>query len=98
MKITAIVPVKGNSERVKNKNTRKFGNTTLLKLKLDHLEKVKNLDDIVISSENDDILDYAQSRSFNTHKRDKYYSTSEVPMSEVYKNLAKEMRASLSSK
>ena len=55
MKITAIVPVKGNSERVKNKNIRNFSNTNLLALKLTHLKKVNNLDEIVVSSENEEI-------------------------------------------
>ena len=91
MKITAIVPVKGNSERVKNKNTRKFADTNLLALKLNHLKKVKNLDDVVVSSENNDILDYVDKQGFKTHKRDKFYSTSSVPMSEVYKYLATEI-------
>ena len=91
MKITAIVPVKGNSERVKNKNIRKFSNTNLLALKLTHLKKVNNLDEIVVSSENEEILDYVDGQGFKTHKRDKYYSTSQVPMSEVYRYLAAEL-------
>ena len=91
MKITAIVPVKGSSERVKNKNIRKFSNTNLLALKLTHLKKVNNLDEIVVSSENKEILDYVDSQGFKTHKRDKYYSTSQVPMSEVYRYLAAEL-------
>ena len=40
MKITAIVPVKGSSQRVKKKNLRKFSNTSLYELKLDHLHKL----------------------------------------------------------
>lgn len=91
MKITAIVPVKGSSERVKNKNIRKFSNTNLLALKLTHLKKVNNLDEIVVSSENEEILDYVDSQGFKAHKRDKYYSTSQVPMSEVYRYLAAEL-------
>ena len=90
MKITAIVPVKGKSERVINKNTRKFCDTNLLELKLNHLENVSNLNKIVVSSENEDILKYAKSRNLK-HKRNKYYSTSQVPMSEVYGHLAKEV-------
>tara|TARA_B100001057_G_C22831196_1_gene943465 strand:+ start:132 stop:797 length:666 start_codon:yes stop_codon:yes gene_type:complete len=91
MKITAIVPVKGKSERVENKNTRKFCDTNLLELKLNHLENVSNLNKIVVSSENEDILKYAKSRNFEIHKRNKYYSTSKIPMSEVYRHLAKEI-------
>ena len=39
MDITGIIPVKANSERVKRKNIRKFGDTNLLKLKLSQLKK-----------------------------------------------------------
>ena len=39
--VVALVPVKGNSERVNKKNIRKFGDTTLLELKLDQLVKTK---------------------------------------------------------
>jgi|TARA_B110000114_G_scaffold121502_1_gene127306 N-acylneuraminate cytidylyltransferase len=91
MKITAIVPVKGNSQRVKKKNLRKFSNTSLYELKLDHLKKTNCFDKIIISSEDDYILEMAKNKKFLTHKRKKYYSTSHVPMSEVYSNIASEV-------
>ena len=40
-KITAIIPVRKGSTRCKNKNIRSFGNTNLLKLKIETLKKVK---------------------------------------------------------
>tara|TARA_B100000787_G_scaffold93287_1_gene68872 strand:- start:22996 stop:23685 length:690 start_codon:yes stop_codon:yes gene_type:complete len=91
MTITAIVPVKGNSQRVKKKNLRKFHNTSLYELKLNHLKKTNCFDKIVISSEEDHVLEIAKRYKFSTHKRKKYYSTSHVPMSEVYSNIASEV-------
>jgi CMP-N-acetylneuraminic acid synthetase len=93
MKIVGIIPVKKNSERVKGKNLRKFSNTSLFELKLKQLDKTKSFDDFYVSSESKSILEKAKSRGFKTHLRDPYYSTSSVPMSEVYKYVASSIKA-----
>ncbi len=82
--IVGIIPVKANSERVKKKNLRKFGDTNLFELKLNQLSKTKNFKKLVVSSEDQTILEIADKKGFSTHLRDPYYSTSTVPMSEVY--------------
>lgn len=84
IEVVGIIPVKANSERVKKKNLRKFADTNLFELKLKQLKKVKNFKYIVVSSEDKKILSIAKKRGFKTHLRDPYYSTSLVPMSEVY--------------
>ena len=89
--ITIVVPVKSKSERVKNKNLKRFGNTSLYHLKLKQLKKTKMFNKIIVSSEDQKILDYALKKGFDIHKRDKYYSTSKVPMSEVYSYIASEI-------
>ena len=83
--IVAIVPVKGNSVRVKRKNLTKF------QIKLKQLKKTSCFQKIIISSENKKILDYAKNNGFSTHLRDSYFSTSKVPMSEVYRYIASEI-------
>lgn len=90
--IVALVPVKGNSERVKLKNLRKFGETSLLELKLSQLSKVRGFADIIVSSEDDAVLTLARTRGFSVHERDPFYSTSDVPMSEVYSYIASDIR------
>jgi len=90
-KITALVPVKGNSQRVKKKNLRKFHNSNLLEIKLKQLKKTKCFSKIVISSEDNKVLEIANKYNFDVHKRDPYYSTSKVPMSEVYSYIASEI-------
>ena len=88
----ALVAVKGESERIKKKNIRKFANTNLLELKIKQLIKSKSVDKIFVSSESDEVLDIAS--SFNNillHKRDPIYSSNHVPMSEVYSYLANEI-------
>ena len=89
--IVAIVPVKGNSVRVKKKNLTKFANSNLFKIKLQQLKKTDCFKKIVISSESKKILNYAKKNGFGIHLRDKFFSTSKVPMSDVYKNIASEI-------
>ena len=93
IKIIGIIPVKANSERVKKKNVRKFSDTNLFELKLSQLSKTKCFEDFYVSSENKTILKKAESKGFKTHLRDPYYSTPEVPMSEVYKYIASSIKA-----
>ena len=45
-KITAIVPVKKGSQRIKNKNLKKFAGKNLLKIKLEMLKKIDVIDNI----------------------------------------------------
>ena len=91
--VVGIVPVKANSERVKKKNLRKFGNTNLFELKLKQLKRTKNFKEIVVSSEDKKILNFAKKKGFSTHLRDPYYSTSTVPMSEVYSYVGSSVNA-----
>ena len=46
--IVGLIPVKGSSERVKLKNLRKFGDTTLFELKLLQLSKVRGFQKIIV--------------------------------------------------
>lgn len=55
-KIVGLIPVKGNSDRVKKKNTRKFGNSSLFLHKLNQLKQTKCFDEIIVSSEDRKIL------------------------------------------
>ena len=85
--IIGIIPVKAKSDRVKRKNLRNFANTSLFELKLHQLKKTKNFKNFLVSSEDQKILNIAKKKGFQTHLRDPYYSTSQVPMSEVYSYL-----------
>ncbi len=89
--IVGLIPVKGSSDRVKQKNLRSFCNTSLLELKLNQLKDVKGFNDIIVSSEDEEVLKVAESKGFSLHVRDPKYSTSEIPMSEVYTFIASEI-------
>ena len=87
--IIGVIPVKEKSDRVKGKNLRKFSNTNLYELKITQLKKTKNFSNFMVSSESKKILKIAKKNGFLTHLRDPYYSTSLVPMSEVYSYIGK---------
>jgi CMP-N,N'-diacetyllegionaminic acid synthase len=86
--ITALIAVKGNSDRVPQKNIRKFASSSLLEIKLKQLESVNIFDKVIVSSESDEVLSIISEFNVTAHKRDPYYSSSFVPMSEVYIHLA----------
>ncbi|WP_300345375.1 hypothetical protein [Nesterenkonia sp.] len=60
--ITAVVPCRAGSERVKNKNTRPFAGYGhgLLELKLSQLADVDELDEIIVSTNDPVVADYAE--------------------------------------
>ena len=43
MKITAVIPIRKGSERIKDKNLKPFGDTTLLENKIQILKKVSEI-------------------------------------------------------
>ena len=50
-KLTAIIPVREGSQRVKNKNIKPFAGSTLLDIKIEILKRVVGLDEIVVTSD-----------------------------------------------
>ena len=88
-KITALIAVKANSDRVENKNIRPFADSNLLEIKLKQLQSLDIFDEVIVSSESDEVLSMCESFNVTLHKRDSFYATSEVPMSDVYEYLAK---------
>ena len=67
--LTAIVPVRQGSTRLKNKNISPFGGTNLLVWKLRQLKQVKEITRIVVSSDSDLMLEFASREGVDTHKR-----------------------------
>ena len=67
--ITAIIPVRAGSRRLKNKNVAPFAGTNLLVHKIEQLKKVKEIVRIVVSSDSDMMLQMAAEAGALTHKR-----------------------------
>lgn len=69
MEITAVVPVREGSRRLKNKNIAPFAGTNLLLFKLDQLKRTPAIKEIVVSSDSEHMLEMAKKVGVKTHKR-----------------------------
>lgn len=88
MKIKALVAVRSGSQRVQNKNMRPFADSSLLEIKLRQLLSIKSLDGVVVNSNDDKMLEVAARMGCEAVKREEYFASNSVSMSEVYKNMA----------
>lgn len=91
--LKALIPVRSGSERVQNKNIRPFANSNLLEIKIKQLKKIKELDGIVVNSNNDEMLSIARELGVETVKRNDYYAQSNVSANEMFKNVAENCNA-----
>lgn len=91
MKIKALIAARSGSMRVKNKNIRPFAGSTLLEVKIHQLQRIQNLDGVVVNSNDDEILDIARRLHCEVVKRDPYFASNSVSMNEVYENMALNM-------
>jgi len=73
-KIIAIIPARGASKSVKNKNLKKVLGKTLVKSCFDVLKKSKNIDDIFCTSEAKNILNHCKKIGLNSIKRPEHLS------------------------
>ena len=86
--LTAVIPVRQGSQRVKNKNFREFAGKSLLEHKID---VVKNLpvNEIIINTDSEYAIELAKKNDIKYHKREPYYASSECTNSEYHEYLAK---------
>ena len=62
MKITAVIPIRSGSQRVKDKNLRPFANTTLMENKIEMLLTVPELDSIVVNTNSEPAIEIVENR------------------------------------
>jgi N-acylneuraminate cytidylyltransferase len=67
--ITAVIPVREGSTRLKNKNIAPFAGTNLLLFKIAQLKCVPEVTRIVVTSDSDHMLSLAAQAGADTHKR-----------------------------
>ena len=77
--ITAVIPVKGNSTRLPNKNILPFAESNLLEHKINQLKQVRGLHEIICSSDSDEMLAIAEKCGIKAIKRPKQYADESVP-------------------
>ena len=71
--ITAVIPVRAGSRRMKNKNIAPFNGTTLLEHKIEILKKVPEITKIVVTSDSEYMLGLAEKHEVDTHRRPDEY-------------------------
>lgn len=92
-KITAVIPVREGSRRLKNKNVAPFAGTNLLLNKIEQLKKVKEVEQIVVTSDSDMMLEMAKQAGVMTHKRaPEYCDETTKTFGEVVRHVAESVQ------
>ena len=81
-KISAVIPVKGNSSRLRNKNILPFSDSDLLTHKILTLKKLEFLHEIIVSSDSDEMLEIASNAGARAIKRPSQFADESRPFSE----------------
>jgi N-acylneuraminate cytidylyltransferase len=91
MKISAVIPVRKGSQRVKDKNLRPFAGTTLLDVKIKALLQVPEIDAIVVNTNSEAAIEFVEEEYAGTkvtyHRREEYYASSQCSGSDFFKHL-----------
>lgn len=91
--ITAVIPVRAGSTRLKNKNVAPFAGVNLLINKINQLKQVKEINRIVVSSDSDLMLQMAKTTGVQTHKRAKEFCDEKTKsFGEVVKHIAQSVQ------
>ena len=86
-KLTAVVPVRAGSQRVKNKNIKSFDGSNLLKIKLNVLKSISAIDRIVVNTDSHEMINIAIESGVDIHRREKYFASSECNNSDYFKHM-----------
>ena len=86
--INVLIAVRGGSQRVPKKNIRPFAGSSLLEIKVKQALRIKDVSKVILSSEDDEMLNLAEDFGATALKRDPYYTSDTVPMGDVYKHLS----------
>lgn len=91
MSITAVIPVRGGSTRITNKNMRPFAGSSLLDIKIEQLKRVEGIDKIIVSSDSQMMLDMAAAHGVTPKRRpDEYCDEKSKSFNEVVQYIASE--------
>ena len=71
LKILALIPARGNSKRIKNKNLRNLNGKPLIFWSIDAAKKSKYIKEICVTSDSQAILEYSKKQKIKTILRPK---------------------------
>ena len=86
--INVLIAVRGGSKRVPRKNIRPFGGSNMLALKVQQALRLKDVNKVVVTSDDEEMLQIAQDLGAYPMKRDPHYASDTIPMGDVYVHLA----------
>lgn len=86
--INVLIAVRGGSKRVPRKNVRPFGGSNMLTLKVQQALRLSNVNKVIVTSDDEEMLNIASELGAHAMKRDRYYASDTVPMGDVYVHLA----------
>jgi CMP-N,N'-diacetyllegionaminic acid synthase len=86
-KIIAIIPARGGSKRLPNKNIRNMAGLPLIVYTILAAKKSQFIDEIVVSSDSDTILEIAKKHRCTIHKRKSYLSKDDSKTISLLKEL-----------
>jgi len=86
--ITVLIAVRGGSKRVPRKNIRPFGGSSMLELKVKQALRLKDVNNVVVTSDDNEMLSIAEKLGATVMLCDPHYATDSVPMGDVYVHLA----------
>lgn len=80
--ITAVIPCKAHSSRLKNKNILPFADSNLLVHKIRQIKNTKGVSEIIVSSDSDEMLKMAENEGVKALKRPSKYADESRPFYE----------------
>lgn len=86
-KITAVIPIRKGSQRVKEKNLRTFAGSSLLQIKIENLLKVKGINEIIVNTDSEEAIEIAKSMNVKFHIREPYFASSLCSGSDFFQHL-----------
>ncbi len=86
--LSIVIPVRKNSQRVKNKNLRLFNKKNLLEYKILKLKKLRNYDNIIINTDSEKAIKIAKKMNVSYWRRQKYFASSSCSNSDFWKHIA----------
>lgn len=89
MKVTAVIPIRQGSQRVKEKNLRPFAGSDLLSIKIETLKQAVGIDEIIVNTDSEEAIELAISKGVSFHRREAYYASSECSGSDFFEHLGK---------
>ena len=86
--INVLIAVRGGSKRAPRKNIRPFCGSSMLVLKIEQAFRLHRVNNVIVTSDDDEMLKIASSLGAIAMKREPYYASDTVPMGDVYVHLA----------